>query len=109
MPYRVLATDQYEESLNKIEITEQIRVEKIVSQIAEKGEQVGKPLRFRFFREKKFGGQRLYFLIYAEWYAILLVRISDKKQQPETIEWIIENLDELKRFVETKLKEERLI
>ena len=38
-----------------------------------------KPLGYRFFREKKIDGKRIYYLVYEELQAVLLVGVSDKK------------------------------
>jgi hypothetical protein len=53
----------------------------------------------RFFREKRIGGKRIYSLIYEEQNAVLLVTISNKKMQQETIDKIIELLPEFKKLI----------
>jgi hypothetical protein len=87
----------------------QERVTRFVHQIAWQGNQVGKPPGFLFFREKKFNGNRLYFLIYDEWKTILLVSIGVKKTQSETIELIKENLPSYRKYVYKMLKTEGFI
>jgi len=64
---------------------------------------VGKPLGYPFFREKKFGKYRAYFLVYEEIDAILLVTISDKKAQQETINTIKRDLGLYKDIIKKKL------
>ncbi len=54
---------------------------------------VGDPLGYRFFREKKLGPKRVYYLIYDELKAVLMVAISDKKAQQDTINDIKDQLD----------------
>lgn len=49
---------------------------------------VGKPLGYTFFREKKLGKHRLYYLIYEEYVAVFVVALSDKKTQQKSIEAI---------------------
>ena len=39
----------------------------------------GKPLGYRFFREKKFNGKRILFLVYEEYKCVFLVTITGKK------------------------------
>ncbi len=109
MPYHIISLAEYEKSINDLENVEQQRIERFIVQIRENGMLVGKRLRFPFFREKKFNGKRLYFLIYEEWKTALLARVSTKKQQDETINWIVENLPELKKYVEQKLREMGII
>ena len=55
---------------------------------------VGDPLGYRFFREKKIGSKRIYYLIYDKLQAVLMVAISDKKAQQKTIDIIKTRLDE---------------
>ena len=54
---------------------------------------VGDPLGYPFFREKKIGGKRIYFLIYEDLRSVLMVAISDKKTQQETIDEIKGSLE----------------
>ena len=84
---RVLSTqecDAWEKLLDKAYHDE---IQAIIHQLKQSLD-VGKPLGYPFFREKKFGKYRVYFLIYEELDAVLLVTISDKKAQPDTIERI---------------------
>lgn len=59
---------------------------------------IGKPLSFNFFREKKISGKRIYFLIYEELELILLVGVSNKKTQQDTIDNIKSYLKEYKEY-----------
>ncbi|MFH0867934.1 MAG: hypothetical protein V1831_01355, partial [Candidatus Woesearchaeota archaeon] len=54
---------------------------------------VGKPLGYPFFREKKIEKYRVYFLVYEDVDTVLLITISDKETQQDTINKIKENLD----------------
>jgi len=53
----------------------------------------GKPLGYKFFREKKFGNKRILFLIYEEYKSVFLITITDKKAQQQEIDLIKTNLD----------------
>ncbi len=103
--YRIFEFERYYFQFAKLPNWEQQRIERFALQLSEKGSLVGKQLRFSFFREKRFNGNRLYFLVYEEWKAVLLVDISDKKGQPETIERIASGLNEMKEFVRKKISE----
>lgn len=59
----------------------------------------GKPLGYPFFREKKMGKYRLYFLIYEDVNTVLLITISDKKAQQDTIDNIKSQLDYYKELI----------
>ena len=46
---------------------------------------LGKPLDAKWFREKKHGKFRIYYLVYEEFSAIFMVAISGKKDQQKVI------------------------
>lgn len=102
--YTIIETVPFEKKVLELSEFEQNRIEKFILQITEKGALVGKPLSgFTFFREKKFNGNRMYFLFYEEWKAVLLLTISDKKEQPKTIEDIKRRFPEYREYVRQKL------
>ena len=51
----------------------------------------GKPLGVSFFREKKISGRRVYFQIYNKYIIVLMISISDKREQQKIINNIREN------------------
>ncbi len=59
---------------------------------------LGKTLGYRWFRELKQGKFRLYYLIYEKEIVILVVEVSDKKQQAEIIKSTLNNLPALKEM-----------
>lgn len=61
--------------------------------------QLGKPLGYTYFREKKINSKRVYFLIYEDICIILLVAVSTKKTQQSTIDAVKLYLNEYKEFV----------
>jgi len=83
-----------EKFLDKKELDE---LEKFISEL-KKEKVLGDPLSYDFFREKKIGGKRVYFLVYKEIKVVLLVNISKKKYQQETIDEIKILLPEFKRY-----------
>jgi putative component of toxin-antitoxin plasmid stabilization module len=64
----------------------------------------GKPLGFRYLRELKIDKFRVYYLIYEKEVIILLVTVSNKKQQQNTIKFIKDNINEFQKIVKN-LKE----
>ena len=98
--YKIYQIEKFDLVFNKLDYSEQIRVNNILSQLREHGAQIGKPLSgLSFFREKKFGDKRLYYLIYPDLKIILVVAISDKKTQQDTIDEILSDLTEYKKYV----------
>ncbi len=77
-------------------------IERIIDDL-KKDPRSGKPLGYPFFREKKFDKYRVYFLVYDEFDAVLLVTISDKKAQQETIDKIKEELDTYKELIKKNM------
>jgi len=104
--FRVFTTKEFEDDFNKLDRSEKKSIRKIIQQLKTQGDNVGKPLGRLYFREKKFKGKRLYFLIYKQFMIILAVGISNKKVQQETINKILSEIKEYKKFVIIKLKEQ---
>ena len=89
--YRAYRTETFDKKIRKLSAEEQKRIENIEQQLKE-NPFVGKPLGYRFFREKKVGGKRIYYLVYDDLKVVLLVAVSDKKTQQATIDMIKENM-----------------
>lgn len=107
--YRIFTTEEFERDYNKLDKLEQERVKKIIKQLKERGDEVGKPLSgLSFFREKRFNGKRLYFLVYKSVFVVLNLAISDKKTQQATINRILLDLENYQEYVYKTLKEKRL-
>ena len=103
--FRILKTATYDEDYEKLDHAEQMRVDDIVNSMFDTGDVTGKPLGLPFFREKKFDGKRVLYLVYIQFSAILLLTITDKKAQQATINEVLLHLDEYKEYVIQKLKE----
>lgn len=103
--FRIFKTATYDEDYEDLDNSERIRVDDIVDDLFDAGDVTGKPLGFPFFREKKFDGKRLLYLVYLNLSVILLVTITYKKAQEATINEILLHLDEYKSYVMQKLKE----
>ena len=101
--FRAFRTDWYEKKLKKLISEEQERI-KDIEQELKKSPYDGKPLGYTFFREKKFNGKRLLFLVYENHKAIFLITITDKKTQQKVIDLIKVNLDAYKEQLEKILK-----
>ncbi len=102
--FRVFTTKEFDNRFERIDESEKKRVRKILHQLRERGLQIGKPLKVPYFREKKFGSKRLYFLVYKNFMVILAIALSDKKAQQETINKIISRFDFYKEFILDKLR-----
>lgn len=100
MGYKVFQTSEFKTNINKIlSNQEKERLEKIMDQLEENGGNIGKPLAFPFFKEKRIQGKRIYFLVFEEIETILLVAASNKKNQQETIDKIKTLIPMFKEYV----------
>ncbi len=99
---RVLSTKEFDTWERLLSKDYQEQIEDIIKQLKQTIE-VGKSLGYPFFKEKKIGKYRIYFLVYEEINTVLLVTISDKKVQQETIDRIKEQLDFYKELIKKQL------
>ena len=101
--FRVFRSEWYENKLGKLDRAEQEMVIKFEQRLKEQP-YAGKPLGYKFFREKKFNGKRLIFLVYEERNALFLVTITDKKAQQHEIDLIKAHLDVYKDILKKMLE-----
>ena len=97
-------SQNYKIKLFKLDNSEQITVMKFEQNLKEQPFS-GQPLGYKFFREKKFGGKRMIFLIYESHKCVFLITITDKKAQQHEINLIKANLDVYRYELEKVLRE----
>jgi mRNA-degrading endonuclease RelE of RelBE toxin-antitoxin system len=104
--YAVFRTHRFDKELAKQFSQEE---QKQVSQFEQKqlahNPYSGDPLSYPFFREKKVGGKRVYFLVYEDIKAVLMVGVSNKKTQQETINEIKDKLNEYHDVVKEAIRQ----
>jgi len=90
MTYAVFRSNVFDKELELFSKDFKQWVDKIENQLVE-NPYVGDPLRVPWFREKKRGKFRVYYLIYEEMQAVYMVGISDKKDQQKIINtiWLV--------------------
>jgi len=94
--YKVFVTQSFEKSCAKrLSLEELHKLKRLQQTYLPVNPYIGDPLGFTFFREKRLGGKRVYYLIYEDLSAVYLVDISDKKDQQETINRIKNALPDL--------------
>lgn len=99
---RVLSTKEFDTWEKVLERAYGTEIQQIINQL-KRTWKVGKPLGYPFFREKKFGKYRIYFLVYEDVETVLLVTISDKKAQQEIIERIKAQIDHYRELIKKNL------
>ncbi len=102
--YKVIGTETYLNEIKNWEKTDSIAASKLPLQLSE-NPHAGKPLGYSFFREKKVGEKRVYYLVYDELSLVLLIATSGKKDQQQTINHIKDRLGEFKRIAEEIIKQ----
>jgi mRNA-degrading endonuclease RelE of RelBE toxin-antitoxin system len=104
MAYAVYTTESFDEEVEKLADSDRAIIRKIFTQLKE-NPYVGDAIRFRFFREKRIREKRIYFLVYEELSAVLVVAFGGKKIQQRTIDEIIKMLPEFKKYIEELIKD----
>ena len=99
MPNRVLETETFSCLFETLESAEKEWIKKVIRQL-KRDFSVGKPLGFKWFLEKKFGGKRLYYLVYEKSSTVLLVAFGGKKDQQKIIAHVLQNKERYKKIVE---------
>ena len=94
--YRVFVTEAFERDFQTLPRAEQRRIERAKEQL-KSNPFIGKPLGYRFFREEKIGGNRLYYLIYESKAVVLVVAYCGKKEQQATINAIKAAFEQFKQ------------
>jgi len=84
MSYKIFTTDEFDRRYRRIDKQLQKEIAKEIDQL-ENNPHSGKPLGYRFFREKKVMNYRIYYLVYEEYVIVFVITISTKKSQQETI------------------------
>ena len=87
MTYKIFTTQEFDKLFNKLNPQIKTQIEKEIDQLAE-NPFAGKPLGYKFFREKKVKGYRIYFLIYEEYLVVFIITVSGKKDQQDVIDTI---------------------
>ena len=82
--FRILTTQEFDKDFEKLDTSIQRMIDNEIKQL-EESPYVGKPLGYKFFREKKAKNYRVYYLIYGEYVVVFVVAISGKKDQQKVI------------------------
>lgn len=94
----------YQKIIVKLPEIEREEIQRILLQLTE-NPFVGAQLQIRYLREKRLREKRLYYLVFEDLKAVLIISISDKKAQQKTIDLIILNINEYRKYLLELLKE----
>lgn len=104
MAYAVYTTERFEKEIAKLSEFDKTIISDIYKQLAA-NPYTGDQIRYRFFREKRLREKRIYYLVYDDLAAVLIVAFGSKKAQEETIDKIAENFSEFRLYLENLLKQ----
>jgi hypothetical protein len=99
---RILSTKEFDTWERLLPKDLQKEVDSFIKEL-KSGAKIGQPLGYPFFKEKRIDGRRVYFLVYEDLDSVLLVTISDKKTQQDTIDNIKDHLDNYNELIRKKL------
>ena len=102
MIYTVYTTQSFDKEAIKLPQSDQEIIQKMFLKIKENPYNSDQ-LRYRHLREKRIREKRIYFLVYDDLQAVLVVAIGGKKDQQATINHIINYFDEYKIYLEELL------
>ena len=103
MVFKVFHSKAFDDKLEKFSREFKEWVEKIEDRLIN-NPYAGDPLGVRWFREKKHGKFRIYFLIYEDLTSVFMVNISEKKDQQRVINTVKLLLDLYRAELENLLK-----
>ncbi len=103
MDYAIYTTESFDKEVAKLSQSDQEIIQKMFLKIKD-NPYAGDQLRYRHLREKRIREKRVYFLVYDDLQAVLLVATSGKKDQQATINHIIDYFDEYKEYLERLLR-----
>ena len=103
MAYAVYTTESFEKGVEGVSESEKKIIQKIFLQL-KYNPYVGDSLRYRFLREKRVREKRIYYLVYDDLNAVLIVAFGGKKAQQETINEIIKYLPEFRDYLKKILE-----
>ncbi len=101
--FKVIATETYQEEIDKWTKADRIAAEKVPSKLAI-NPYIGNSLGYPYLRERRIREKRIYYLVYDDLKLVMLVATSGKKDQQETINHIKGRLDEFRMIAEEIIK-----
>ena len=87
MTYKIFTTDEFDKRYKRLDQQLQREIAKEIDQL-EENPYSGKPLGYKFFREKKVMNYRVYYLVYDEYVVVFVITISTKRDQQDAIDKI---------------------
>ncbi|MEK6933456.1 MAG: hypothetical protein AABW75_01110 [Nanoarchaeota archaeon] len=103
MAYEVYTTESFDKEIERLSKNDQEIIQKMFLKIGD-NPYTSDQLRYRHLREKRIREKRVYFLVYDDLQAVLIVAIGGKKDQQASINHIVNYFDEYRLYLERLLK-----
>lgn len=84
MAFKIFHSNRFDKELEKFDVEFKNWLDKIEDQLVE-NPYAGDLINYKWFREKKHGKYRVYFLVYDDLQSVFMVAISGKKDQQKVI------------------------
>jgi len=105
MTYKIFTTDEFDKRYKKLDKQLQREIAKEIDQLEENpySGKPGKPLGYKFFREKKIMNYRVYYLVYEGYIVVFVITISTKRDQQDAIDKIRSLIPHYQQEIKKKL------
>ena len=100
--YGVYKTDEFNKEFDKLSNDGTNRIENMFNQLTI-NPYVGDQLQIRSLREKRLNEKRIYYLVFEDLQSILMIAMSDKKDQQKMINFIVDNINVYREYLRNKL------
>jgi len=103
--FKIYHSKRFDRELAKYDKSFQDRIDKIEDEIVI-NPHTGNPLNVKWLREKRYNKYRIYFIIYEDLQSVIMVGISEKKNQQKIINTIRLLFDFFKKELEKLIGED---
>jgi len=103
--FKIYHSKRFDKELSKFDQNFQSIIDKIEDKISE-NPYSGDPLNVKWFREKRYEKWRIYYIIYENLQAVIMVAISEKKDQQKVINTIRLLFNFFREEIERLIKED---
>lgn len=103
MVYAVYRIEGFKKEEEKLSKDDKDRIKKIYEQL-KINPYVGDQLQIKYLREKRLTKKRIYYLVFEDSKAVLVVGMSDKKTQQKTIDNILTFINDYRNYLKELLE-----
>ncbi len=105
--YKIYRSERFDKELNKFDENFKKRVDKIEDQLVN-NPYSGDSLNVYWFREKRYGKYRIYYIIYDDLESLIMVAISEKNDQQKVINTVKFLFHQFREEIEVLINKDNL-